>query len=143
MNFVTAHGQTTVHVIGKCPVKGCKRVKRITTEGTIKSDRLREWTEWHVPTDGPYAGMLRPGTHVNHDPRPSRFPVHYGAYERAYLAAMKAVGWVCEEHDRWFTLKPVKGVHNADKTCNARCVSATGMDCECSCAGAQHGAAHD
>jgi hypothetical protein len=141
--FVQVHGDTTVHVIGKCPVKGCKARRRITVPGKVKSDRLRTWTEWHVPTDDArYAGLLRPGCHVNHDARPSRFPVHYGAYERSYLAAMKAVGWVCDEHDRWFTLNAVKGVHNADKTCNARCVAATGMDCECSCAGQQHGAAY-
>ena len=147
MNYFTdVHGDTEVHVIGKCPVKGCKasRPKRITVPGKIKSDRLRRWTEWSVPaTDARYAGMLRPNIHVNYGARPSQFPTHKGAFEVAYLAAYRAVGWICTEHDRWFTVNAVKGVLNEDKTCNARCVNATGMDCECPCAGRQHGAAHD
>lgn len=134
---------TTVHVIGKCPIKGClTRPKRLIVPGVVKADRIREWTEWTLPAPEPYA-TVRPNAHVNYGcPRPSKFPVHEGAFERAYLAAYTSAGLVCSEHDRWFTLTAVKGVLNIDKTCNSRCVNATGMTCECSCAGHQHGAAY-
>lgn len=36
----------------------------------------------------------------------------------------------------------VQGKYNPDKKCNARCLSATGTSCECSCAGKNHGAGH-
>lgn len=36
----------------------------------------------------------------------------------------------------------VKGTYIADKTCGARCMNAVGPDCECSCAGENHGANH-
>lgn len=39
-------------------------------------------------------------------------------------------------------LKVLHGKHNASKGCSARCMSATGPNCECSCAGANHGANH-
>lgn len=37
---------------------------------------------------------------------------------------------------------PVRGRYSAHKTCDARCIYARGADCECSCAGANHGAGH-
>lgn len=36
----------------------------------------------------------------------------------------------------------VKGVLNPEHACSAKCVNATGHKCECSCGGANHGAAH-
>jgi hypothetical protein len=38
--------------------------------------------------------------------------------------------------------KPVHGVHNANHECNAKCLASTGFQCECSCGGKNHGAAH-
>lgn len=37
---------------------------------------------------------------------------------------------------------PVKGRFNEEIKCNARCTGATGHQCECSCGGKNHGAAH-
>lgn len=37
---------------------------------------------------------------------------------------------------------PVRGTYSARHTCSARCLSSTGTVCECSCAGKNHGAAH-
>lgn len=133
-------GETTVHVIGKCPVKGCKNRKRHTRPGRIHRDRLRTWTEWKIPAAQPL-GEVNPYTYVNVRKLPSQFPVDC-LYERVYLQAMHDVGWVCVEHDRFFVLTPVKGVINTDKTCNSPCTNAVGGDCECSCGGHQHGAAH-
>lgn len=43
---------------------------------------------------------------------------------------------------RLVTLGQVFGRFNASKKCNARCTEATGHQCECSCGGKNHGAAH-
>jgi hypothetical protein len=40
-------------------------------------------------------------------------------------------------------LKVLRGTRNADKRCDARCMSATGPSCECACGGANHGAGHE
>ena len=37
-------------------------------------------------------------------------------------------------------LKPIHGTHRADVPCTASCRAAVGPDCECSCAGENHGA---
>jgi hypothetical protein len=38
--------------------------------------------------------------------------------------------------------EPVRGRFNPGKLCNDKCQAATGHDCECSCGGKNHGAAH-
>lgn len=38
--------------------------------------------------------------------------------------------------------KRLRGSLNVEKKCGARCMSATGNDCECQCAGRNHGANH-
>lgn len=37
-------------------------------------------------------------------------------------------------------LRPVRGTYNPAKECNAKCMSACGQTCECSCGGRNHGA---
>lgn len=37
---------------------------------------------------------------------------------------------------------PVKGTLNEHKKCGARCYNAKGGDCDCQCAGANHGSGH-
>lgn len=37
---------------------------------------------------------------------------------------------------------PIRARFSAGKPCDARCIYAKGPDCECSCAGANHGAGH-
>lgn len=37
------------------------------------------------------------------------------------------------------TVARVNGTYSEIKTCNARCLNATGGDCECSCVGENHG----
>lgn len=44
--------------------------------------------------------------------------------------------------DREWPMATVRGRYNLKKVCNARCESATGHSCECSCGGRNHGAAH-
>jgi len=40
-------------------------------------------------------------------------------------------------------LRQVLGKYSADKPCSTKCQAATGFQCECKCAGKNHGAAHD
>ena len=38
--------------------------------------------------------------------------------------------------------KKVLGKYSAEHVCGAKCLAATGQQCECSCAGKNHGAGH-
>jgi hypothetical protein len=51
--------------------------------------------------------------------------------------------WVnCANCNRRVKLVGVKGTYNPDHPCDARCTSAKGHVCTCSCGGANHGADH-
>jgi len=43
---------------------------------------------------------------------------------------------------RTVQLLAVRGTHSDSRRCDARCLNATRPDCECSCSGVNHGAAH-
>lgn len=45
----------------------------------------------------------------------------------------------CVEHRRDLNFKRIEGTYNPQKSCDARCMNATGPNCECSCGGANHG----
>ena len=142
-------GTTTVHVIGKCPIKGCRNRRRNTYPGQIKRNRLHTWTEWKLPAAAPYtAGVfahLFKGSQWHHNP-PSKMAAYHATggghpHDRAWLAAVTDAGWICTTHDRFMVTVEVKGTVNLDKTCDGRCTNATGPNCECPCGGANHGAA--
>ena len=42
----------------------------------------------------------------------------------------------------WVYSTPLRGKTNPRHRCDARCTGATGVDCECSCGGEQHGIDH-
>lgn len=42
-----------------------------------------------------------------------------------------------------FGLREVRGTYNPHKKCGARCLHATGHDCECACGGKNHGAGNE
>ena len=48
----------------------------------------------------------------------------------------------CRSCKRPTSGNPVRGRFSAAHRCDARCIYAKGPDCECSCAGANHGAGH-
>lgn len=52
---------------------------------------------------------------------------------------MSGSGLVCPDHNTYLKPVPVKGVVSLDKSCDGRCMNATGPNCECSCAGTNHG----
>jgi hypothetical protein len=47
----------------------------------------------------------------------------------------------CTDHGL-FPLRTLKGRYVPEKACDARCMNATGPNCDCSCGGANHGHAH-
>lgn len=141
---------TTVHVIGKCPVKGCRNRRRNSYPGVVRGDRYRMWTEWKIPAAAPYGAVfaqLAKASHVHNgwgnNPRPSVFLANRRhAFDVAWFGAVEAAGWICAAHDRFMVTVEVHGTVNVDKTCDARCRNATGADCECPCGGEQHGATY-
>lgn len=145
---------TTVHAIGRCPVKGCKTRRRHTFTGTVMRDRTQTWTSWSIPTEvgGQHPLPVVGGSNISFTAlvgyalrRHTRDELPWGCDHTliTYAETMLNLGWVCLEHDRFCRVTAVKGVLREDKGCNARCEAATGGDCECSCAGQNHGAAYD
>lgn len=140
---------STVHVIGKCPVKGCKNRKRNTFVGRIVRDRHGVHTTWGMPATGGYGTIFpavdrhpaRPSTYAA-DPYFNRTDVER-CYSQTFVDLMRQHGWVCDDHDQFMKVQAVKGIVNHEKPCNARCKSATGPNCECVCGGELHGASFD
>lgn len=146
MTTTTAAATTQVHVIGKCPVKGCKNRRRNTFTGRVHTDRHGTRTSWGMPAPNGYGSIF---------PRVDRYPARPSTYatdayfnrtdvERRYsemfVTLMRDHGWVCDVHDQFMTVQAVRGIVNYEKPCNARCKSATGPNCECVCGGEMHGA---
>lgn len=48
----------------------------------------------------------------------------------------------CGQCKRLTSGEPIRGKYRARRACDVRCVYAKGPDCECSCAGKNHGAGH-
>lgn len=40
------------------------------------------------------------------------------------------------------TFRPIVGTYSAQRVCSAKCMGASGPNCECACAGANHGGNH-
>ncbi|MEU3455641.1 hypothetical protein ABZ671_18870 [Micromonospora sp. NPDC006766] len=129
---------TTVHAIGRCIVKGCKQRKRNTLPGRIVTERHRTYTRWSIPTA---VGPMSPHS-MWHSNTPSLAALAGYTSDRnvqAWIDGMTALGWVCPDHKRVMKVVTVAGTVNVDKTCDGRCRSATGPNCECPCGGEQHG----
>jgi hypothetical protein len=139
---------TTVHVIGKCPVKGCKNRRRNTiADAPIKRDRIYTYTDWQIPAPAPY-NLVHARLSAKSDkhngyglnPRPSVYLAsNPHAYETAWFTAVTDAGWICTDHDRFMITAEVQGVVNEMKPCTAGCRSAVGPSCDCVCGGEGHG----
>jgi hypothetical protein len=139
-----------VHVIGRCPVRGCPtRPARRTLDGRVETDRTVVRTAWAVPTEsGPMSPVPTLGgpnaTITTYLELAERM---YGtgwrsAPHRHLVEAMDALGWTCDVHDRLARLVAVEGVYSEDTGCNDACETAVGPLCVCYCAGANHGIAY-
>lgn len=80
---------------------------------------------------------------VRSDPRGNVTFAAAGLELRPVVLNWDAAAWMhCEPCGTWHQLRKVEGKFKADKGCDGRCMSATGHNCECSCGGMNHGAAH-
>lgn len=66
--------------------------------------------------------------------------VHYTA--NGWTNCFGMIALVCPGCGMARAAEPVRGKYSAKHKCGARCLSATGTTCECSCAGKNHGAGH-
>ncbi|MFI0900497.1 hypothetical protein [Streptomyces sp. NPDC020983] len=74
-----------------------------------------------------------------------RIPVNL--YNTAYFRTpatddlMRSRGLWCNDHGP-MRVEPLKVTHNPEKACDGRCTNAKRATCDCSCGGANHGAAY-
>jgi hypothetical protein len=118
------------HWLGKCPQ--CKTAKRVT----VQQEARRRYV-WDTGTQA-YIST----------PEYRQVPLAAGAQYHASRTGPSAVTVPCPtgcqyySDPRMITCKRVQGSLNEGIKCGAKCVNATGPSCECSCAGANHGAMH-
>jgi len=117
--------------IGKCPA--CKTARRVE----VRQDVRLTW-QYSTPDKMAFSTrvyqyeVLSPGTR------------HYAQARGGLVVVARCEQGCTDRHGEvvWMTCKRIEGVHNAGIACNAKCVNATGPNCECSCAGDNHGGAH-
>lgn len=130
----------TVHAIGRCVVKGCKQRRRNTLPAYVETTRRGTTTRYAINTR---YGLVAPHSRWHGDtPTVTALATLYAETDRGvieFILAMRGVGWICPDHDRVMKVAAVEGVVNVDKSCNARCMGATGPSCECACGGDNHG----
>lgn len=122
---MTTEASATAYWIGKCPVKGCSC--RLHIEVPMMLDR---WTEVH------HNHAFGTSREV---PKSRQYPANpFGKYWMPSALAQH-----CIFHKREIRWVPVNGSYSESHKCDARCMNATGPNCECACGGANHGrAAH-
>ena len=124
MPLLDKHTTTgTSRMIARCGVKGC----RTTTAALIESANTT--ATYGLPTGG---GL-----------RTDRFTRYLDVIEGDWRIEREGRELVAADpcgHGR-MRVRGVRG-RETDKACDARCTNAVGFDCECSCAGRNHGAAH-
>ena len=120
-----------IYVIMKC--KGCKKVRRITIEREAEPylDYSREDHDYTIPR-----------TRINYSYQGEPIHSRYGSTvirdKQRGTFSMTCSNRCDEKSYHRLTGKPTTG-HVTTQTCNAKCMSATGPTCECSCGGTNHG----
>lgn len=117
--------QSTGHAIARCKAKACNAVRRFafTVETTQRAYLGRPVETQTVSVDG--------GNPINVRDR------------HGFESVLYRHAGTCPTCSGPATVRPVRGVLVADKTCDGRCMGAFGPSCECSCAGQNHGAKFD
>jgi Zn finger protein HypA/HybF involved in hydrogenase expression len=117
--------RNTKHAILRC--RSCKAIGRV--EFTL------------ITTTRSYLGQMTQDQEVQFakDAFGSYFRFRSGLIDKLYQHYGRRCPQ-CGDHNVDVNL--VKGVYIANKPCDGRCMSAKRNSCECSCGGANHGAAH-
>ncbi|WP_329368672.1 hypothetical protein OG896_24400 [Streptomyces sp. NBC_00669] len=89
------------------------------------------------------AVTLDDGTPVARTPDRMLISLYNAAYFRtaASDALMERRGLWCDSHGP-MRVAPLNATYNPDKKCDGRCANAKRATCDCSCNGANHGAAY-
>lgn len=117
------------HWIGKCRV--CKRATRVAVQ-----QQVRLMPEWSAG-DTLYIAIRTYQYNAI-----SAGAQYHASRQGAYVTATCQYGCVARGYPALLTCKRIDGHHNPGVPCHAKCTGATGPNCECSCAGANHGSAH-
>lgn len=115
----------TVRYTAKCAVKGCRAITSALVEVTTTTDT------YGLPTGGGHNAVRR-----------HRYEVVEGGWTAGTLLHGKALIPVDPCGHGRMVAKPVHGRLSDGVKCDRRCTGARGHDCECSCAGSNHGADH-
>lgn len=118
---------TTNHLIGRCTAKGCKTTARVTADTTLRGR--------------PAFTIIRLRGHG--DPYDPVWTVDSDVVAARNIDRL-AGGFLpqCVAHRRTLRWDTVSGRRADDVKCSASCRQARRADCECSCAGENHGAGH-
>jgi hypothetical protein len=110
--------------IGKCRAKGCRHATLVARADVQDLD------------SGRWAKSARTGEKV-------LLTLDGRSYDRTrpFILNGVAVTARCPDHGV-YRLQAVRGKLAPEHKCDARCMNATGHNCECSCGGANHGLAH-
>lgn len=127
------------HLLGRCPVKGCKTTARLDTFSRVVGRTQYGW-------DKTETAFIGPSLQAKSDPSGvARFldpTVHGWIVEEAFYSFSQAFDHIfpmCVEHHRNLRWTTVQGRQNDEVRCDARCMNARRSSCECSCGGANHG----
>lgn len=110
--------------VGKCRTKGCRHATRVDWHDVQQLDSDR----WATSARSGERVLLTPdGASYDHD--------------HPFMLNGVAVCARCPDHGV-FRLSLLRGRYVEARMCDARCMNATGPNCDCSCGGANHGASH-
>lgn len=129
LSFLRWTNDPTQHAIGQCP--RCKKVLRIQTTLRRKLDvrYTRDGLEAYVTFD-----------HMSPDPG----VMYHKTYKHYYMQCTNYCFMKGTTATRSIIqFRQVQGQHSDSIRCGAKCRSAKGHTCDCSCAGANHGAGYD
>jgi hypothetical protein len=128
--FTPAARRAPVALLGKC--KACKAPRKVVGQPGLK----------HTARPDPTM-RLRDGSSSTYYQGWCAFDLGGGIIASAVVGSFSDGCFVSCPCGKRFRVRPVRGTHNPDKACSARCQSATGPSCECACGGDNHGASHE
>jgi hypothetical protein len=123
--LASAAATEPLRYFGRCAAKGCKHSR-------VVDERSHEQIK-RVPNDQGEGDMLVVVNVIGQE-----FPLTWRGGP-AWWAAHDQAALTCPNHREALRFKRGQFSHNPSKRCDARCSTATGHTCDCSCGGRNHG----
>ncbi len=115
-------------------IAGAERTAKYYREWVETGEQPFQYVLLRCPAKGcKYTVRIKVGLHLGHT---GKLELQGSAI---YTERIKG----CPEHGGYLRAQVVEGTHKESVPCDARCISARGRICECSCGGQNHGAAYD